>query len=242
MRKNKLSTNVGLFLALMIAALTYTNQVMAATKNVMCVKTNTGRYFPVVRVSMMVVPDGGCTFEILLKDGEGEANVQSISFEKHDEEIDFNKYKVESDGTPYIDSSKKVYLITSTGKYFSLGASKPSMVAKDGSDKFDIVCGGEVMERDVKDVYFHRTNTPEVVDGIEAPAIEEKLTLRTPISSQMVISGCGNASRAVVYDTNGCQMAETAVVDGATTVFVGNLTAGVYIVKVGRKSLKFVKK
>ena len=53
----------------------------ASKKNVMCVQTNTGNFFPVIRVSMMVVPDGGSTFEIVLKDGQGEAGVQSVSSE-----------------------------------------------------------------------------------------------------------------------------------------------------------------
>ena len=56
----------------------------AFAKNVMCLKTNTGQYIEMARVSMMVVPDGGSTFEIVVKDGEGATNVESISFEKHE--------------------------------------------------------------------------------------------------------------------------------------------------------------
>ena len=86
--------------ALILAGMGYSVDVQAAAskKNVMCVKTNTGHYFPVVRVSMMVVADGASTFEIVLKDGEGEANVESISFEKHEEMIDFELYRLNSDG------------------------------------------------------------------------------------------------------------------------------------------------
>ena len=45
--------------ALILAGMSYSVDVQAAAskKNVMCVKTNTGHYFPVVRVSMMVVAD-----------------------------------------------------------------------------------------------------------------------------------------------------------------------------------------
>lgn len=242
MRKFRLNRNVGLILALMLSAILCPTEAMAAVKNIMCVKTNTGHYFPVVRVSMMVVPDGANTFEILLKDGEGEANVESISFEKHDEEIDFNKYKVNSDGTSYIDVSKKIYLITNTGKYFSLGTSKPQLVTKDGSSLFDVVSGNEVVAENVADVFFYRGDNPEKADGIEEQIIEEKLTLRTPISSQMTISGCGEAKKAFVYDINGRKVAEAAVSNGASTIVVSDFSAGVYIVKVGRKSLKFVKK
>ena len=106
--------------ALILAGMGYSVDVQAAAskKNVMCVKTNTGHYFPVVRVSMMVVADGASTFEIVLKDGEGEANVESISFEKHEEMIDFELYRLNSDGTPYLDMMKPSWLITSTGKFF----------------------------------------------------------------------------------------------------------------------------
>ena len=63
----------------------------------------------------------------------------------------------------------------------------------------------------------------------------------TPISESMSISGCGNATKAVVYAMDGKQVAEAAVNGGNTTIYVGNLPAGVYVVNVGYKSLKFAK-
>ena len=46
--------------AMMMAGLGSATDAMAAAskKNVMCAKTNTGNYFPVVRISMMVIADG----------------------------------------------------------------------------------------------------------------------------------------------------------------------------------------
>jgi hypothetical protein len=41
---------------------------------------------------------------------------------------------------------------------------------------------------------------------------------------------------------NGTQVAGAAVNDGQTTVYVADLPAGVYVVKVGKKALKFTKK
>ena len=62
----------------------------AAVQDVMCIKTNTGNYFPILRVSMMVVPDGANTFDIVLKEneGQGEAGVTSISFEKQPKSVE----------------------------------------------------------------------------------------------------------------------------------------------------------
>ena len=218
----------------------------ASKQKVICVKTNTGQYFPVVRVSMMVVADGASTFEIVLKDGQGEAGVESISFETHEEMVDFNLYKTESDGTPYIDLNKPSWLLTSTGKYFKT-VDVVSLLAKEGSSNFDIVTKTGV-ESNVSSVYFARGDedvAKEAVVGIDelpiAPA-QEKLQLLTPISEQMSISGCGNATRAIVYAIDGKQVAEAPVSGGNTTIYVGNLPAGIYVVGVGHKSLKFVKK
>lgn len=217
----------------------------AIAAEVMCLKTNAGQYIEVVRVSMMVIPDGGSTFDILVKDGEGAANVQSISFEKHESDIDLSKYQGESSGSTTIDTSKPVFLMTNTGKFFYM-KDLPTMNAKDGSDKFDIKVG-ETTESDVSFVYFFRGSEEDAAQtaGIDTPKMvvsEEKLTLTTPISSQMTISGCGAAVEAELYAADGRMVGKAPVSNGVTTVQVGHLTRGVYFVKVGKKSLKFMKK
>lgn len=235
-----------LAVAAMIAAGLGCTADAVAAKNVMCLKTNTGQYIEVVRVSMMVVPDGGNTFEIVVKDGDGATGVESISFEKHASDIDLSKYNVKTDGESSIDMTKPIFMLTSTGKYFYM-KELPIMLAKDGQSKFDVQIGGTT-ESDVNFVYFFRgpkEEAAELATGIETPktvAAEESLTLQSPISSQMTISGCGAATKATIYSLNGHVMAETAVDNGVTTVQVGNFTPGFYIVKVGNKSLKFFKK
>lgn len=217
----------------------------AIATEVMCLKTNAGQFIEVVRVSMMVIPDGGSTFDILVKDGEGAANVQSISFERHESDIDLSKYQGSSSENATIDTSKPVFLMTNTGKFFYM-KDLPTMNAKDGSDKFDIKVG-ETTESDVTFVYFFRGTEEDAAQtaGIDTPKTvfaEEKLTLLTPISSQMTISGCGAAVEAVLYAADGRQVGKAPVNNGVTTVQVGHLTRGVYFVKVGNKSLKFMKK
>ena len=224
-------------------------QAAASNQNVMCVKTNTGNYFPVVRVSMMVIPDGGSTFDILLKDGEGEAGVQSISFEKHTESIDFSLYQTESDGTPYIDMTKPVYLYTNTGKFW-LVKELPVMNVQEGTSLIDITVGSSE-EKGVSNVFFFRGTEEGLNEAVqtatniqnpaEAPAAEN-LTLQTPVSEQMQISGCGNASVAIVYALDGKEQAQAPVANGCTTVYVGHLTPGVYVLRVGNKAMKFIKK
>ncbi len=218
----------------------------AIASEVMCLKTDKGQYIEVVRVSMMVIPDGGSTFDILVKDGEGAANVQSISFEKHESDIDLSKYSDGSSGNGEApDYSKPFFLITNTGKYFYM-KEKPELIAKDGSDKFDVKVGSTT-ESDVAKIYFFRGTEEDAAQtaGIDIPKMvvdEEKLTLMSPISSQMTLSGCGAASEALLYTADGRMVGKAPVCNGVTTIHVGNMKSGVYIVKVGKKSLKFNKK
>lgn len=218
----------------------------AFAAEVMCLKTNAGQYIEVVRVSMMVIPDGGSTFDILVKDGEGAANVESISFEKHESNIDLSKYSESSSGGQAPDYSKPFFLMTSTGKFFYM-KDKPELISKDGSDKFDIKVGNTT-ESDVAKIYFFRGTEEEAKEqatGIDTPktvVAEEKLTLMTPISSQMTLSGCGTATEATLYAADGRQVGQAPVSNGVTTIQVGHLNRGVYFVKVGKKSLKFMKK
>ena len=229
---------------LSIAVMLCAYQAIAA--EVMCLKTNTGQFIEVVRVSMMVIPDGGSTFEIVVKDGEGASNVQSISFERHESDIDLSKYSSSSSGSGEApDYSKPFFLLTNTGKYFYM-KEKPELIAKDGSDKFDVKVGSTT-ESDVAKIYFFRGTEEDAgqTAGIDTPktvAAEEKLTLMSPISSQMTLSGCGAAVEAELYAADGRMVGKAPVSNGVTTVQVGHLNRGVYFVKVGKKSLKFMKK
>jgi hypothetical protein len=64
----------------------------------------------------------------------------------------------------------------------------------------------------------------------------------TPVHFELKLSGCGDATNAVVYDMRGQKMAAAPVVNGTTTIGLGHLITGVYIVRVGGKALKFFKK
>ena len=241
-----------LVLAAMVGAgLGYSVDAAAAAKvqNAMCVKTNTGNYFPVVRVSMMVVPDGGDTFEIILKDGQGEAGVKSISFEKQQVEIDYSLYNQKKDEPGSVDYSKPFYVYTNTGKFWKMKEQQPVLKVQEGTSLMTVVVGS-TEEKNVSEIRFFRgteddlnavMNTSAIDRLLMAPTLE-KLQLQTPIGEQMTVSGCGDATRAIVYALDGKQVADAAVAYGATTVYVGQLPAGVYILRVGNKALKFTKK
>lgn len=243
----KITQNLKLFItaALLAWGIICPQLSSAAEKDVTvwCVKTNTGNYYPVLNVSMLVVPDDGKTFEIVLKYGTGETGVTDIAFEKHKVKLDFDLYKPQTGGAVSPNLNQYIYMITNTGKYFMF-KTVPTLQPIAGTDKFDVVYP-DVTEKGVSKVHFVRTdNIDSYITGIDAPAVEEEenLTLQTPISSQMQLSGCGDAKVAEVYSTSGAKVAEAIVNAGAATLHVSNLAAGVYVVKVGKKSLKFVKK
>ena len=237
---------------IVVAGLGYSLGTEAAVKNqnAMCLKTNTGNYFPVVRVSMMVVPDGGDTFEIILKDGQGEASVKSVSFEKIKVDIDYDLYKEQKEETQSVDYSKPFYVFTNTGKFWKMKDVRPVLTVQEGTSLMTVTAGS-VEEKNVSEIRFFRGTEDELKQnmnatvGIEnlamAPAAEN-LQLQTPISEQMTISGCGDATQAIVYALDGKQVAAAAVANGVTTIYVGQLPAGVYVLRVGNKALKFTKK
>lgn len=237
---------------MMVAGLGYSVDAEAAAKlqNAIGVKTNTGKFFPVVRVSMMVVPDGGDTFEIVLKDGQGEAGVKSISFEKQQVEIDYTLYNEKKEEQPTVDYSKPFYIFTNTGKFWKMKDVQPVLTVQEGTSLMTVTAGS-VVEQNVSEIRFFRGTDDELADamknstGIEnlatAPAAEN-LQLQTPISEQMTVSGCGDAAQALVYALDGKQVAAAPVASGVTTIYVGQLPAGVYVLRVGNKALKFTKK
>ena len=238
MKQFKQRWKTGMMAALLTAGLFFPNQT-ASAKDVMCLKTNTGQYIEVVRVSMLVIPDGGSTFEIVVRDGEGATGVESITFEKHESDIDLSKYQGGSSATDNIDMTKPVWLVTNTGKQFLVKDVK-MLASIDTQGVFEVVTT-EGNETGVTSVSFFRGESTGIEKVKEIRNVEQ-LRLLTPVSSQLALSGCGETGSAVVFALDGKQMTEAPVNNGHTTIFVGNLKAGVYVVKVGNKALKFIKK
>ena len=240
MKQFKQRWKTGMVAALLTAGLFLPSQT-ASAKEVMCLKTNTGQYIEVVRVSMLVIPDGGSTFEIVVRDGEGATGVESITFEKHESDIDLSKYQGGSSATDNIDMTKPVWLVTNTGKQFLVKDVK-MLASIDANGVFEVVTT-EGNETGVTSVSFYRGDSSQTgIEKVKEMRNVEELRLMTPVSSQLALSGCGDSGKAIVFALDGKQMAEAPVSNGQTTLFVGHLKAGVYVVKVGNKALKFIKK
>ena len=166
------------------------------------------------------------------------------------EDIDLSKYNEKKEGTQSVDYSKPFYVFTNTGKFWKMKDVRPVLTVQEGTSLMTVTAGS-VEEKNVSEIRFFRGTEDELKQnmnatvGIEnlamAPAAEN-LQLQTPISEQMTISGCGDATQAIVYALDGKQVAAAAVANGVTTIYVGQLPAGVYVLRVGNKALKFTKK
>lgn len=210
-----------LALAVMVAAgLGISTDAMAAAskKNVMCVKTSTGNYYPVVSVSQLVVVNGGTTFNIVLKDGQKENGVQSISFEKHEVEIDFSQYQTSSDGLPYVDMTKPSYMVTSTGKFFLL-KDLPTLTAKEGSTKFDVTANGTI-EGDVTSVTFFRGKPEDYNPGTMAGDANGDGNVNAADIVEVVNFIMGNPSAA--FNASTADLNGDGTVNAADIVYIVN--------------------
>lgn len=67
-------------------------------------------------------------------------------------------------------------------------------------------------------------------------------TLSSVMGDQLVISGTAAGQQVVVYSLTGAVLLRTVTADTQTTLNIGNLTSGVYVLKVGGTAIKFMKK
>lgn len=142
-----------------------------------------------------------------------------------------------------IDMSKPIWLVTNTGKHF-LVMDVQMMANIDSKGIFEVITT-KGNAPGVTSVSFFRCEEKDLPTGIEdaeTTTNDGQLQLMTPVNSCLTLSGCGNATEAIVFAANGSQVCQASVVDGTVTVQVAHLPQGVYIVKVGNKALKFTKK
>ncbi len=208
-----------------------------------CLITDKNDSIAMSRVAFLAYVDQTGLFEVVTREGEGATDVKQVRFARglSAESGDFKPYQ-EGQEQP---SSATGALWLQTDKGDSQPMSNVAMLANvDAKGRFEVVLqeGGSLM--DVAYVTFFRdTETaiqqPKVETGEEKEPI---LRLMTPVHFELKLSGCGDATNAVVYDMRGAKMASAPVANGTTTIAVGHLITGVYIVRVGNKTLKFFKK
>lgn len=135
---------------------------------------------------------------------------------------------------------KSWYAVTDTGK--SIEMSKVDMlVGADDNYTFAIVAAyGTVLIDDVAYIHFVQSDTTP--SGIVAVRNDDGMHLmHGVVSSQLVLTGAKGI--VSIYSANGTQvLSDLANDNGKTSLNVQTLPTGVYMVKCGKATFKFMKK
>ena len=187
---------------------------------------------------MLANVDADGKFEIVTRDGQGAVGVKNVRFARglSSESGGFQPYQENNEPTEPL--SGPLYLITNKGEQQPL--SNVSMLANiDQQGKFEVVLhdGNNLTQVEYVTFSIGKTDT-----SISPMVADNMLRLLTPVHSELKLSGCGDAQTATVYDIKGREAASAPVVNGTTAISVTHLPTATYIVKVGNKALKFIKK
>lgn len=112
------------------------------------------------------------------------------------------------------------------------------LLVSDQSDAFSIVCNdGEVIYQ-VASVSFAQGEPT----GISSATTEAQQTLQLNVaSSSLQLRGCQAGTAVTIYDVSGKTVRQEVLPSNGTISIVG-LPAGVYVLKAGSASVKFLKK
>ena len=112
------------------------------------------------------------------------------------------------------------------------------LLVSDQSDAFSIVCNdGEVIYQ-VASVSFAQGEPT----GISSATTEAQQTLQlNVVSSSLQLRGCQAGTAVTIYDVSGKTVRQEVLPSDGTISIVG-LPAGVYVLKAGSASVKFLKK
>ena len=203
-----------------------------------CLITDQNDSIAMGRVQMLANVDADGKFEIITRDGQGAVGVKNVRFARglNAESGGFQPYQ--EDDEPKEPLNGPLYLITNKGDQQPL--SNVSMLANiDQTGEFEVILRDGNNLANVEYVTFSIGKTDT---GISPVVADNMLRLLTPVHSELKLSGCGDAQTAVVYDIKGREVATAPVANGTTTISVVHMPAATYIVKVGNKALKFIKK
>ena len=204
-----------------------------------CLITDRGDSVAMGRVAMLANVDANGHFEILTKYGEGVTDVRNVRFARGLNDLsggfDPNYHEGGEQPAP---PAGPIILVTDKGSEQPM--SNVAMLANiDANGRFEVVLHAGQNITGVEYVTFRIDGGDQ---GVRQPSHQlSPLTLLTPVRFELRLSGCDDATQAVVYDAAGRQVATAPVAGGSTTIQVAHLTAGVYVVSVGNKALKFTK-
>lgn len=79
--------------------------------------------------------------------------------------------------------------------------------------------------------------------GISQVETSDDISMLTQVmGNELVISGTAEGQIVAVLSVSGAMLQQAVTTHSSTHLYIGNLTSGVYILKVGNKAIKFIKK
>ncbi len=129
--------------------------------------------------------------------------------------------------------------VTDTGT--SIEVSKLGMlVSADDDVTFAVVANdGTILADGVSSIRFEQQEDVTAVKQLQDDSRAPKL-LGSMVSGELILTGAKGA--VTVFAANGVQMLKAEATDGKTRLNVQGLPHGVYVVKCGKASFKFIKK
>lgn len=139
----------------------------------------------------------------------------------------------------FASAADKVWcMVTNDGKNVAMNQIS-YLLAADQTEGFSIVCNNGQVFFKVSQVSFAQAEPT----GIQSIAAEDKDEPSIMVaSSSLRIMGVAESSELMIYDAAGRTVMRRALTSRDETVSIGALTAGLYILKVGKTSVKFLKK
>lgn len=137
-------------------------------------------------------------------------------------------------------TSTEIWMMkTNTGVKISMKEVKYLLTADNKKD-FSIIDTQGNCVNGVSSISFIKT---ESTDIISANQEEKNINLYpNPVSSTLTISGIKSGQRIYVLSASGAELINLNSEEGTTTINVSSLVQGVYLLRIGNTTTKFIKK
>lgn len=113
------------------------------------------------------------------------------------------------------------------------------LLAMDNKDAFTVVCKDGTVMTDVQTVNVVQTD-PTGIETVHAAGGAP--TLKGSVADRLTLTGCKSGTRVNVFTTCGKRVKTMTAGDGGATINVAGLPSGIYLLRAGDTSIKFLKK
>ena len=111
------------------------------------------------------------------------------------------------------------------------------LLASDKASTFHIVCANGTIISEVASVSFEEVNPT----GVSLP--EQKTAPQVVLDGDAVtLSGLAAGTSVGIYTVEGQELSQRTVTGGETTMNIAGLPAGVYLLRTGKSTVKFMKR